>query len=346
MLESLKIKRFQSHVKSQLNFSSGVNCIIGPTDSGKSAIIRALKWIITNKPSGDDFINGNDCFVSVKVQEGDEIARMKGKTINEYHLNDSIFRAFGTETPDEIKHVLNFSDFNFQSQLDSPFLLTESSGAVAAFFNKIAKLDKIDTGLSNAQKEINSLNQEIKFQKNQILQKREQLKEFDYLEPLENKVDEYEKINQTYEKTIQTQLNLIEMTNKIDELIISQTELIHITQLEPAVHSLLNNIHNLQSKKDSRQKIYDLCMEIYNCSQSIKTQSKIITLNTKVNNLLLIHEKHKNHLISRNKIQILYKDITEVISARETQEKRLKNLEQEFHKLFPNICPLCNTRLK
>ena len=47
-------------------------------------------------------------------------------------------------------------EINFQEQHDKSFLISETSGNVAAHFNKIAKLDKIDKGLQKVQKEINS----------------------------------------------------------------------------------------------------------------------------------------------------------------------------------------------
>ena len=41
----IEIVNFQSHANTKLNFDEGVNVIIGPSDSGKTAVIRAMKWI-------------------------------------------------------------------------------------------------------------------------------------------------------------------------------------------------------------------------------------------------------------------------------------------------------------
>ena len=53
MIQSLHIKNLQSHKDSHLDFCEGVNVIVGPSDSGKSAILRALRWIVKNRPQGD-----------------------------------------------------------------------------------------------------------------------------------------------------------------------------------------------------------------------------------------------------------------------------------------------------
>ena len=51
----------------------------------------------------------------------------------------------------EIEKALRMDDINIQSQHDVSFLISETPGKVAAHFNKIAKLDKIDKGLFRIQ---------------------------------------------------------------------------------------------------------------------------------------------------------------------------------------------------
>jgi len=46
MINSLTIQNFQSHKNTTLEFDNGINIIIGQSDSGKTAIIRALNWVI------------------------------------------------------------------------------------------------------------------------------------------------------------------------------------------------------------------------------------------------------------------------------------------------------------
>ena len=60
MIKSIDIENFQSHKKTRIDFDPGVNVIIGRSDSGKTSILRALNWVINNKPSGEAFIrHGN-----------------------------------------------------------------------------------------------------------------------------------------------------------------------------------------------------------------------------------------------------------------------------------------------
>ena len=42
---------------------------IGESDTGKTAIIRALKWLVNNKPSGKDYFNNLMNKANVKFPE-------------------------------------------------------------------------------------------------------------------------------------------------------------------------------------------------------------------------------------------------------------------------------------
>ena len=72
MIKSIKIKGFQGHEDSVLNLSKGLNVILGDTDTGKSSILRAINWVVTNRPSGDGFVNKlcKECSVEITTDKG------------------------------------------------------------------------------------------------------------------------------------------------------------------------------------------------------------------------------------------------------------------------------------
>jgi chromosome segregation ATPase len=159
MIKSLIIQNIQSHKRTELEFDQGVNVIVGLTDSGKSTIIRAIKWLAKNRPSGDSIRSnwGGESEVCIRTEET-RIIRRRSNRENCYIKDRQKFEALKTEVPIEIQNALNISDINIQQQLNSPFLLSETPGEVAQHFNRVAKLNKIDSGLQNVQKEINELN--------------------------------------------------------------------------------------------------------------------------------------------------------------------------------------------
>ena len=46
MIDKIKIENIQSHKNTELNLSNGINVIVGSSNNGKSAILRALYWAI------------------------------------------------------------------------------------------------------------------------------------------------------------------------------------------------------------------------------------------------------------------------------------------------------------
>jgi exonuclease SbcC len=159
MIDSIGISGFQSHENTGLNFCSGVNAIIGKSDCGKSAILRALRFVLENKPNGDGFINhsSKEAIVIVSIDNVKSIVRAKGIRGNEYILHDpngngsETFTAFGKGVPEPITQATRFHDANFQHQLDAPFLLSMTPGEAGQYLNEIMNLDMIDAAIKAAQ---------------------------------------------------------------------------------------------------------------------------------------------------------------------------------------------------
>lgn len=171
MITTLSLQNFQSHEETTLHLLPGVNVIVGSSNSGKSALMRGLSWLINSRPSGAAFVSHwnqdkkgepmENTSVFLKTEEGHEILRLRAKGINAYMLNGKTMEAVRTDVPAEITTALNLNEINVQRQMDGPFLLSESSAEVARFFNRIIRLDVIDTVLAEAERQRRSLNQEV-----------------------------------------------------------------------------------------------------------------------------------------------------------------------------------------
>jgi DNA repair exonuclease SbcCD ATPase subunit len=196
MIKSIHIKNFLSHPDTQIELHEGLNVFVGETDSGKSAIIKALKWCTWNRPSGDSIRswNGGDTQVEITTAEGNVITRSKDKS-DRYKLNDIEFKAFGTSVPDEIAKALNLSETNLQNQLDSHYLLSLSAGEVASHWNRIARLEAIDIGTDNVNSAIRELNADIKYAHAQEKTITEDLKKYDHLDTFEKEVQALEELD-------------------------------------------------------------------------------------------------------------------------------------------------------
>lgn len=150
MLERLVIHNFQCHHKLVVDFDPQITTIMGQSDQGKSAVLRALRLVCFNAPSGTAFItHGEDeCKIILKV-DGHKIIRTRSKSINEYSLDGIIYKAFGQgNVPDDIERLLNVGDINWQRQHDPPFWFSLTPGQVSKELNTIINLGLIDDALA------------------------------------------------------------------------------------------------------------------------------------------------------------------------------------------------------
>jgi exonuclease SbcC len=149
MLRSLTVRNFQRHKHLKIKFSPRVTSIVGPSDRGKSAILRALRWVVENKPSGDAFIRHGQKTVSVTLRtESHKITRSKGKK-NLYLVDGKPLVSFGQAAPEEVTKAIRMGPLNFQFQHDAPFWFSDAPGQVSRNLNAIVDLSVMDTTLSN-----------------------------------------------------------------------------------------------------------------------------------------------------------------------------------------------------
>ena len=79
MIKRIKIENIQSHKETELELSSGINAIVGSSNNGKSAILRAFYWLVYNRPLGVDNLLSHWAF----DKKGNQILPMKVSIENE-----------------------------------------------------------------------------------------------------------------------------------------------------------------------------------------------------------------------------------------------------------------------
>jgi exonuclease SbcC len=156
MLESLTIKNFQCHQKIVLDLNHPIISVVGPSDAGKTALLRALRWLACNQPNGLQFLRMGAAGVGVSLQvDRTSVARSRNTAgSNLYRFGDKRYVSFGTNVPEPIAQFLNLGPVNFQFQHDAPFWFMLSSGEVSRELNQVVNLDLIDTTQANIAAEL------------------------------------------------------------------------------------------------------------------------------------------------------------------------------------------------
>ena len=183
------VEGYQSHVQSTFSLSPNLTVITGPSDAGKTAIIRALRWMAFNEPTGEAFLHtirnpdgsvkeaSTQVKVSVTFDNGVTITktRRKGKTTYTHSLYPESWEK--AEIPPEIREALglvkqSYGDFetclNFAFQLDAPFLLSETASTGAKVLGKLAGTEVVDKSISEVNKKTHQTRTEISYQDKQI----------------------------------------------------------------------------------------------------------------------------------------------------------------------------------
>ena len=347
MIQKLEIENYQSHKNTTLNFSPGVNAIIGQSDSGKTSILRALRWVIENRPGGDAFRSSWGGKTSVKITTGQNvIERVKDKTtVNTYALStgeeDLSFAAMGTSVPEEVQNALNINQINYQNQLDRPFLLDNSPGEVAAHFNKIAHLDVIDVGLRNVKSWISGLTKTISIEEIRVAELEEEQSQYDYLPAMEKAIITLEVLN----KKVHEEEDEFDILQKI-KASISQTEFkikqySNLLSLEQPVQKTIEQFNIVAGAREQEQKLDRLLRNIKNIEKQITAGKSILTLEKLLTGVLVLIQKEKAVQNEKRLLTGVVSGIKTTTQTLKTSITRRDELQKEFNENFPDTCPLC-----
>jgi exonuclease SbcC len=302
MIDYIEIENFQSHKKSRLDFDSGLNVIIGKTDVGKSAIQRAVRKCLENKPKGKKFQSywGGDTSIEIGCEAGKVKQIINNKNIYEIYRpgEETETENDGRNVPDAVKDIFYFSDLNFQFQRDQPFLLSKTGGDAAEYFNQLVDIDIIDKSMSIAAKELKQVKREKEFNENELSDTELKLKEYAWVCDADNDLS----------------------------IILQKSEVV-----------------------ESITKEYDgICLFIEEYNELKKMKSKI---NYSIMNNDL--RKIKKCFGSVEKIKIELDGLVELIDKITIEEKIIKKrkndlsyVEKEIKKIMPEVCPLCNQKIK
>lgn len=295
MIDSIQIQNFQIHRDAELQFSPGVNVIIGSSDSGKTAILRALNWVVSNKPSGDSFkSNGTDDTSAILYIEGKEITRHKTGNHNIYAIDEDVFKAFGQGVPPEITSLINMDSLNIHSQLAGPFLLSQSSGEVARYLNTLVNLDVIDKSISNLKGESSRVSRAMNSDGERLIQLESELVGFNWIESAEDELKELETLQEAIFQNGEDYFKLSQLLSNLDSISEKRKEIVQILSLENQVEELIHLIDEIKKVNDNAFDLNDIINHLDFC-------------------------------------------LTEISEGKQ----KLKLLEEEFHSLMPEECPLC-----
>lgn len=352
MIKSLHIKNFQSHSSTNLVLHPGVNVIIGESDTGKSAILRALSWLVRNKVDDKSFRSnwGGRTDVEIRFDDGNEVSRTQDKDNCYYLVNeetgvDEEYKAFRSDIPEDIVAALNMDVLNMSYQFDPPFLLADSPGEVAKTLNKIADLNDIDTSIGNIRKMVLANSREISGVEFQLEELEQHKKELSFLPEMEKDVIELEQLLHK-ETKLCSQINighkLINAISKTEEelkgldlFLAADKEVTKVSALVDREKSLTGQARGLES----------LIKAIETDSKDLEVLNSFLLAETDMKSALVLIEKEFELSMKITQFEKMIKSIeTSELKVRDS-ERFIIHLANHLKSVMPEVCPLCDQEI-
>ncbi len=162
---NISIKDFQIIKNASLTFSPGLNCIIGQSNNGKSAILKATKAAIYNVPGTTSVRLGCNSYAVGIQANGHTIIFQKGAN-SAYKVDGVTLGKIGRTQIPEVANALRINELNlngtneeinFLDQMEKPFLLDRSETELFRFIVDSGK----DSNVTLALKTITQDRQQI-----------------------------------------------------------------------------------------------------------------------------------------------------------------------------------------
>lgn len=348
MIDAIELTDWEGHKHSLLELDENVTVITGKSHNGKSSIIRAIDWVLNNRPvSTAYFPRGKkkpESTVSISTEDG-FISRIRNKQNNFYETDDGVFTALRSGVPDEVKDFLGMTEINLQLQKDVHFMLTDTAGKRAKQLNEIAGLSEMDTAIEK----INRLHRAVNAKydtKTTILSDLE--KEYKALEWVVQAQKDLDKALAIHVKRNEI-LSHIEAT----DLVLTNIEAIEYQQSQLPNTKAIKDIDIIKEKDDE---CYFMEKKIEVLEKRLKIISKLKTEIRDVN--LPIPDEFVNLEV---KLAVFYDvqkasvDLHTLLytmqsfeDALEIQSNRIKKIETEkkfFMEQF-EVCPFCDQEME
>jgi exonuclease SbcC len=340
-LQQLVLRDFQAHSHRVVNFGPGITTIMGPTDIGKSAILRALRWACLNDFSGDDFVRygAKKAEVTLLVKEGGkewEIRRTKGSGQNTYHLNGKEYKAFGTGVPEDIERLLRLAPINFQDQHDPPFWFSETAGEVSRRLNSVVDLSLMDEALGYVAGQIRRLQEKRTWHEEKLKSLEAEMVQF---EGLEEKAQDFREAKALLAEWEKVQKRRQSLQSLIENLLSIQDQAAPLKRLCQEGEALLKQIDDWKEKKASVQRLRRLVEQAEEIHRTLREPVPDL------DELEEAWQKLKEISSRKEALALLIAKASASLDQLNRAKEEMERAEEKLHSVKGQPCPVCGQPL-
>lgn len=365
MIKSISIKNFESHEDTTIHFSSGLNLLVGESNSGKSSIIRSAAAVVNNQWTKEMVRNGcSSCKVKMETERG-WVECERGEKINVWKCFDGKsvqeYKKIGINVPEQVTEILGMGERdrgdikelpNFMFQLEKHYMLSEVDGKKATS-NLVARMMDNAIGLGGMEDFIKDISSDLLKDKKWLTEKTNEITELKsnildemIFKDYENLVKKITDSNNAFEenndilKGAEDKYNQYQYQKKeLDKLCNKKDISEEIENLYQLVNDInrLNNLVFLLNKEEDLQKRIDKLSEI----------SSWEDIDNLIEDIRINAEKIEKASSILNDARKKWKKIKELDNIINAESKKSDILVKEFESLKKEIgiCPICGAKL-
>ena len=363
----VKIENYQAIKNADLFFDVGLTAIVGPTNSGKSSLIRAIKGAINNQV-GTGFINydADESVVSIEDNGNTIVWTKPRKGSATYTLNGREISKVGRTQNEEVASLLNMSEvevntqkirLNFWEQMEKAFLMDKTPNQLFEFISQSKEQELMQSYQQTEQTKLTEIEKQIKVNETKLdVYKQE-------IQKLDNRATELVRFNAIDINQIQSliklknsvETNLERFYDTISEINLLRDKVLVQTNFVKSIKSIDNELRQRFLLRDKiialeniissgTKQITELNNNIMDWENNIKQLDKIVV------DFNSIITKHSELVRRKETIKLLnQKDIT-ATTAVDVAKKDINYYKQAVSKITTelntfSVCPFCGSSL-
>ena len=371
-LKTVQIRNFQSHRDTEVHLVPGINLIVGTSDIGKSAFMRALNLVMHNEVPNREFVTygEKDATVILEFSDGTIVERVKGSTKNAYYatlpdgtriekeklgggnaIPEEIYKALGSPPIDKKHGPLAYAD-----QHSPLFLVSLTPTELPRCISELTGLDDYESAALDLAKNARRFDRKVKDGKERITSIEAELEQY---QGLDIEIQSYDEISKILDKAEEARLIAEDAENRLQEynLIVEQGRqiiaeineakkvLVIKPDYETAValkNEIVNILEVLSEYNEIDEQVAQIELEISNASKMLDSELQALIDKAR---------SAESFLAKANNVLNEYNDIlaegSKTKAAIQVAESELGNLISERERMIEEftaaglLCPEC-----
>jgi len=242
-MKSLKIKNFMKHKNLSLEFEPGLNLITGPSSTGKSCVLKAIRWFYLNQPAGFAYKNNDVKRGKVIVEIDGMVKERSSSNSGIYKINGQEYKALGGKVPVDF----GVSELNFIDQLNPYWFFNLSGSERSSFLYELVGLNNINEILDNIKNERNKIRSTYRVKKSEFEKIKAEKQALRKVPELTRKFEQFELLEKINMIKIPTVPSLGKLTALNEKRLVIESELIILKKLNKIKVVQVPDISRLKS---------------------------------------------------------------------------------------------------